>query len=208
MPDYSKTQQYKLHCNITGDDYYGHTVQTLAHRLSKHISDSNNVNNKYHCRSKQIIDGGDFEIIHLEYYPCSSFEEATARERWWIENHECVNKFVPGRTSKEWYQDNKAELLVKQKAHYEANKADIAVYQKEYRQKHKAEILAYTKAYQLAHKADIAVYAKAYQLAHKEEIVVYKKKYRQANKEEMAVKAKAYYQWNKSMDGLNRIQIY
>lgn len=192
MPDYSKTQMYKLHCNITGKDYYGQTTQTLEERKKQHTYEANNVKTKNLCTSKQIIDGGNWEMVWLEDYPCANKKEAEARERWWIENNECVNKHIPGRTMKEYYQDNKAKLLVKDKAYYQA---------------HRDEILVKKKAYREANKEELSEKKKAYYIAHKEEKLAYRKAYREANKEEMAVKQKAYYQWNKSMDGLNRIEI-
>jgi len=192
MPDYSKTQQYKLHCNITGEDYYGHTVQTLADRLKQHTNEANNVNTKNLCTSKQIIERGDYEIIHLEYYPCANKKEATARERWWIENHSCVNKHIPGRTMKEYYQDNKAKLLVKDKAYYQA---------------HRDEILVKKKLYRKVHEQELSEKKKAYYIAHKEDKLAYMKAYREANKEAINAQQRKSYEWNKSMDGLNRIQI-
>ena len=134
MPDYSKNKNYKLMCNVTGKAYYGHTTRTLEQREGQHIREATYVNRRYPCTSKQIIDGGDWEMIWLEDYPCTSKEEATARERWWIENNECVNRVVPGRTKKEYDVAHKAEKAVWHKAHYQAHKEEKAVYQKVYRE--------------------------------------------------------------------------
>jgi len=192
MPDYSKNQNYKLHDNITGEDYYGHTTQTLASRLGKHISNANDATISQPCTSRQIIKRGDFEMIHLEYFPCANRKEAEARERWWIENQECVNTQIPGRTYKEWRQDNKEELDAKKKAYREANKATINARHKVWRE---------------ANKEELVVRNKVYNKANKEAISARKKVYNKANKEAISARMKAYREWNRDMQGLNKIDI-
>jgi hypothetical protein len=39
--------------------------------------------------------GCDPEIILVENYPCSNKDELYARQRYYIENNECVNKGIP-----------------------------------------------------------------------------------------------------------------
>lgn len=41
------------------------------------------------------------EIVLLESVNCNSKEELLARERWFIENNKCVNKYIPFRTPEE-----------------------------------------------------------------------------------------------------------
>jgi DNA polymerase III delta prime subunit len=53
----------------------------------------------------------DFSIILIEDFPCERREQLLSRERWWIDNSDCVNKNLPTRTSKEYYQDNKEEII-------------------------------------------------------------------------------------------------
>ena len=43
----------------------------------------------------------------LEAVSCSSFDELAKKERHCIESIDCGNKLNPGRTNKEWDQDNK-----------------------------------------------------------------------------------------------------
>jgi len=108
----------------------------LADRLRSHKCDS------HLCTSRQIINGGDFEIIHLEDYPCANRKEAGARERWWIENHACVNTQIPGRTHKEWYQDNKEAIVLYRKKWTEANKEALSARDKSYHEANKEAISA------------------------------------------------------------------
>ena len=46
----------------------------------------------------------------VELYPCKSKEELEAREGYYIRNYDCVNKYIHGRTSKQYYNDNKNKL--------------------------------------------------------------------------------------------------
>ena len=143
MRDYSKNKDYKLHCKKTGKDYYGHTTLTLEDRLKGHIRDARRPHKP--CTSKEIIDGGDYEILLLEEYPCKNVIEARRRERWWIENHPCVNKNIPGRTPKEWRNDNKERVR-----RYESNRStESRIRNKELR---KVYMKGYNKAYKIRNK--------------------------------------------------------
>ncbi len=102
MPDYSKTKMYKLVSDNLPPDmvYYGHTVQRLSKRKSQHVADARD-DTEGNCTSRIIIEAGAYRIVCLEDWPCANVDEARARERWWIENHPCVNKHIPFRTQEE-----------------------------------------------------------------------------------------------------------
>ena len=76
------------------------------------------------------------------------------RERFWIENNNCVNKNIPSRTAKEsakahyynhieekkqYYQDNRDKRIQYAKDYINANKDKYNEYQREYRLKKKIE---------------------------------------------------------------------
>lgn len=42
--------------------------------------------------SFDVIEHGAVEIVLVEYFPCKTKEELTARERYWIQNNDCINK--------------------------------------------------------------------------------------------------------------------
>ena len=109
MKDYSKTIIYKIVCNTTGEVYYGHTIQTLAQRLTTHLAPSNK------CRSKQILERGDYEMIEVEKYPCANKKEACRREGWYMLNNPHVNEKIAGRTMKEWMEVNKERISQQKK---------------------------------------------------------------------------------------------
>ena len=123
-----------------------------------------------HTRSFYLFDEFGIENCKIEWiedYPCNHKQELLKREGYYIQNTKCVNKNVAGRSSKQYYEDNKEHCLQRQK---------------EYRQNHKEETASTYKAY--AEK-------------HKEEITIYKKEYRENNKEKIQQQLKDYYEANK-----------
>ena len=76
------------------------------------------------------------KIYLVELYPCKSKEELESREGYYIRNYECINKNIPCRTSKEYYNDHKH----KKKEYYNNNKDKIAKYTKEWYDNNKDEI--------------------------------------------------------------------
>jgi hypothetical protein len=110
VTDYSEGKIYKIVCNVTNEQYIGSTKEKyLSRRLQRH---------KHHytecligkkrgkMSSFSIIQRGNFDIILIEKYPCDSKLDLEKRERYYIENNDCVNKKVPTRTAKE---ERKAE---------------------------------------------------------------------------------------------------
>ena len=50
------------------------------------------------------------KIDLIELFPCSCKEELMSREGHHQRNEECVNKYIAGRTKKEWASDNSEEI--------------------------------------------------------------------------------------------------
>ena len=137
---------YKIHCNITGDDYYGST-KDLNHRMSVHKCNTDKQNSKRACSSKKIINRGDYIVSVVESLDVESKQDALWRERYYIENYPCVNDSIPIQTKEERKQkvdkynvDNREhileihaeyrkthakELAEKESARYHANKDKI-----------------------------------------------------------------------------------
>ena len=130
MPDYQKGKIYKL--IGYGKTYYGSTTQLLCQRKTGH---KRSYKNHRDCKSKEIFElGDDVDIVLVESYPCNNKEELHKRERYYIENFECVNKIIPTRTIKEWREDNKDKI----KQYYEDNKDKNKIY-RENNKEHKKE---------------------------------------------------------------------
>jgi hypothetical protein len=168
MPDYQKSKIYKLWSPSTGLTYFGSTTQSLSQRLGGHIRD-NRRGGKYLCSSSEIIKCGDYKIELVEEYPCNNKQQLEKKEGEYIKNNECINKFVAGRTSKEWRQDNVEKIL-------------------EYRKKYSEEHRLYNKEK-----------ARKYREANPDKIKEGSKKYREKNKERIKAKAKKYYEAKKCM---------
>jgi hypothetical protein len=73
-------------------------------------------------------------MMLVENFVCNSKDESHQRERFYIENNECVNLCVPLRTKSKYYEQFKNDILEKQKQHYEQDKEIILERQKEYRE--------------------------------------------------------------------------
>ena len=98
---------YKLVNEELGLTYYGSTTQSLAKRLIQHRWKAKK-NSNY--TSKQLFEKGEVEIILVEEYSCNEKKELYERERFYIQNNECVNKTIPSRTKAEWRNDNRDKI--------------------------------------------------------------------------------------------------
>ena len=110
MPDYSKGKVYKI---TNGDlTYIGSTTTGLAQRLAQHKYDKNGYDagkNNKNLTSFQLLQDANAVITLLEDFPCERREQLTARERFYIESSNCVNKYIPSRTITEYNHD--AEVI-------------------------------------------------------------------------------------------------
>jgi hypothetical protein len=150
MPDYSKGKIYKIVCNTTGLVYIGSTCEpTLARRLAGHRSTYKSFLNgeKRYITSAKILENNNYEIVLIENISCHNKDELYARERYFIENIECVNKVIPTRTDKEWTLDNKERLKDYKKEYAEANKEDIRKKKHLYSQENKEKLKIYKLKY-------------------------------------------------------------
>ena len=91
---------YKIICNITNEIYFGSTINTLNRRMILHKSKCKSYNNgKYHfITSFNIINRGNYSYLLIENVECETKRELEIRERFYIENNECINKVIPCRT--------------------------------------------------------------------------------------------------------------
>ena len=147
MVNYQQGKIYKIVCHNTGLIYYGSTCEpSLARRLHYHKTSYMCVKYKVKCTSTKVLENDNYGIFLVENYPCNNKDELRMRERFYIENNECVNKCIPIRFKEEipllnkgHYKRKKTERLEAMKIYYLEHKAEIAEYQKEYREKNKAK---------------------------------------------------------------------
>lgn len=86
MPDYSQGKIYKIVAQ--GKTYYGSTTLPLPMRFNDH-------KNKQSCSSREIVCFEDAKIVLVENYPCETRRDLLMRERYYIDNYECINKLRP-----------------------------------------------------------------------------------------------------------------
>ena len=217
--DYSKTIIYKLCCNdptIT-DIYVGHTTDFKA-RKAQHKTRCNNLNDKKHniyvyqfIRKHNGFD--NWSMIEIEKICCIDELEACKNERKYIELlGATLNKQIPTRTNKEYYELNKEvisekkkqyrelnkdNIKEKKKEYYELNKDSIKEKKKEYYELNNDSIKEQNKQYRELNKDTIKEKNKEWYELNKEVISDKKKQYRELNKDNIKEQKKEYYQLNK-----------
>ncbi len=137
MVNYQNGKIYKIECNQTGKIYVGSTTKkTLAMRLAHHkciYKKYLECNDNQYVSSFKVLENNNYNIILLESCPCKNRDELLARERYYIESIDCINMKKPLRTKAEYYQDNKDDLLEKQKLYATNHKDDKKEYDIKYR---------------------------------------------------------------------------
>ena len=116
-----------------GDVYFGSTTKWyLCQRMDTHRLDYtlHQYGRKVRLSVFDLFDKygvNNCQIVLVENYPCNSKNELHAREAHYIRSMKCVNKVIPLRTKKEYYEDTKehyscpcgSEILLAHKARHE-----------------------------------------------------------------------------------------
>jgi hypothetical protein len=151
---------YLISSSQTNKVYIGSTKNTLEQRFSLHKSHAKNT--KYKCRSRVLINEfSDCKIDLIEY---TTKEDRLPRERFWVEYYgdRAVNRQIPGRTQKEWYQQHAEEMKENYKEYYQQHAEEIKERMKEYNQQHAEEIKENYKEYYQQHAEEIKERMKEY----------------------------------------------
>ena len=146
--DYTNTIFYKLCCkdiNIA-DVYVGHTTD-FRKRKNKHKNNCCNEHNReysYHVYQFTRANGGwdNWDMVLIERCVCQDALEARGREREHVEQlHASLNRVVPNRSRKEYYNDNadtiRERARERERAKYHASdemKERKRAYSRQYRQ--------------------------------------------------------------------------
>ncbi len=120
--------------NIKDDTmiYVGSSINNLSKRFNNH---------KTCCKAGRCInlyshiknnDWADWYIELYEVYPCNNKKELNRREGQVIREIGTINKCIPGRTMKEYYNDNIDKCKEMNKKYRENNAEKIKEYKKEY----------------------------------------------------------------------------
>jgi hypothetical protein len=141
MPDYANAKIYKI-VGKDGSTYYGSTTVPLKKRMNGHA--------KVNCTTayRKIISQMEWTYEMVESYPCTSRKELEAREGWYIRNNLCVNLCTPGRTRKEYYEDNMEDIKATQQKYREAHLEDKRIYNRKLYLKNREQRRTLQKSYQ------------------------------------------------------------
>ena len=183
QPDDPETLKiYKIITSLdTNFCYVGHTLKTIKQRWKKHIESfkkwvkSNQMTRKYAWFTKateiEDLELKTFTIELLEETKVKTKDEIKKLERKWIEELNSCNIMIPGRTSKEWENENKDKM----KSYY-----------KKYRDKPESKEIK--KKWIEENKVKTKEYMKKYQEENKEKLREQKKEYEEENKEKLKEK--------------------
>lgn len=160
---YHNGKVYKLANNVDDEIYVGSTTQYLSQRKAGHRRDTISRANTRVYKHLNEIGWDNVDIILIENYSCNSKDELNARERYWIDELKpSLNKQLPLRTMKEYYeqhkdviaqknkkfrQQNKDKVLQKNKKYYEQNKDKVLQKNKEYYEQNKDQLTQKKKEY-------------------------------------------------------------
>lgn len=141
--NYSLGKVYMIESQLAGLRYIGSTCGGLDKRMKGHRQAymSFQCGKGFYITSFEVLVHPDASIVLIEDYPCERADQLATREGHHIRNTECVNRVIAGRTSAEYYQDNRDRIIAKSKAHHVANR-DLKLQQmKQYREANK-ELIA------------------------------------------------------------------
>ena len=98
MNKYQSAKIYKIVSDSCDSVYYGSTCQKLSQRMAGHRASykSWKAGKHNYVTSYDIIKHGDAIIVLVEDVPCDSKEQLLKIERRYVENNDCVNKYIPG----------------------------------------------------------------------------------------------------------------
>jgi hypothetical protein len=197
MPNYQNGKIYKIESPDGDMVYIGSTArQYLSQRMMKHRNSYNRwkkEKKESHVTAYDIFDKYGIEnctIVLLESFPCNSKDELKAREGEYIRNMECVNKVIPGRNKKEYYNDNKDLISENYKKYYYDKRNKILEIHKQYYMSNKEKILNCVKCYYENNKEKVLDYQHNYRSNNKEKIIESREKYYEKNKNNISEKRK------------------
>ena len=143
MVNYAYGKIYKITSESTGLTYYGSTSEKyLSQRLATHIDYYKRYlkGNHHYITAFELLKQEDYKIELIKNYPSVNKTQLTTEEAKYIRENNCVNRNIPCRTKKEYYQDNKKKIKEYSDAYREQNGEKIKEQNKKSREKNKEKI--------------------------------------------------------------------
>ena len=164
---------YKIYSEQTDRVYIGSTTKLLLQRFLQHKTNYRRYNDGTYnfVTSFHILQYDDANIELIEEVEFDDKKELIRRERFHIEQNECVNKRVEGRTSKEWGQDNKDRVLEHKQKYREKNREKLLEKAKENYQENREKRLEQAKQYREQNKKMISEKNKKWYQSNKEKLL-------------------------------------
>ncbi len=145
---------YKI-TDLTNEKFYiGSSKHELDCRLKGHKNDYKRFKKGrvHYCTSFEILENDNYKVEVIEQSPCNNKKELVRREGHYIrkakqEGGKCVNKYIPGRTDKEYRETNREKLKVRSKKYRESNPDKANATCKKYRESNPEKVKATQKKY-------------------------------------------------------------
>jgi len=211
MNKFENGKIYKIVDDSNNNIYIGSTIQKyISTRLSGHRMSYKKYieTNKQYMTSFEILKNNNYHMELIELYPCKNSISLRTRERYWIDQLECVNKQMPVRTDeelkeygREYRVTNKEKIKQTYKEYYIANKESISEKSREYRKTHKEEKKKMDKLYSINNKEKIKQTQKEYYIANKEKIKQTSKLHYENNKDKNKEREKEIRDYKKTWGG-------
>ena len=176
MINYNEGKIYKL-VSPNGKIYIGSTCKNLKLRLAGHKGAY--LFNKKHNKNKNlssfkifddIDDINNVEIELIENFPCENITDLQKRERYHIEQIECVNKNIPTRTKKEYN-----ETIITPEIRHKYNSTFYKKNQNKLKEQTKCECGGLYRLYNRSHHMKTSKHVKFLQIVKPENIIIQEK---------------------------------
>jgi hypothetical protein len=198
MPHYENACIYKIKHYLDYDDeniYIGSTCNLIKRRSYHKYCCNNEKTRNYNFPLYQYIreNGGwhNYIMIKIHDYNCNSKSELEVEERRVLDLLKPkLNKCIPKRSNKEWYQDNKQIILEKVREYRKANKEVRAERNKNYYEANKEVLVENMKKYNEANKEVLAEKRKEWYEANRDKRIEQMKQYHQDNRNKILEKNK------------------
>ena len=145
MNNYHNGKIYKVVDIGYNKCYIGSTTENLSMRMVRHRSDYKRYKDgkmnkimSFDLFDEYGIENCKIELI--ENVKCETKEELLKKEGEYIRQTDCMNKLLVGRTKKEYYEDNREEVLNQHKKYRDEHKMEKQETDRIYREKNSEKI--------------------------------------------------------------------
>jgi len=172
---YQRGKIYKIISDEANLTYIGSSCEKyLSNRLAHHKTNYKRYfdgKKEKYTSSYEVLKYPDCKIILIENYPCNDKYELEARERYYIENNECVNIIIPTRSCEEYLESTKEYQVERRKEYYKNNREKQLERSRKYKEENKDKVDEYKEK----NRDKMNEYAKQYRSDNKEKISQYHK---------------------------------